>query len=151
MSGPKARSLAERFWPKVRKGDPNECWLWTAGINNTGYGRINVGGRVLLAHRAAWLLTNGSLAADKDVLHRCDTPRCVNPAHLFLGTHAENMADMAAKLRAGQRRLTPEQVAMIRSFYASGAWTQTALAAKFGVRQCHISDICRRKFWRHAA
>lgn len=100
---PKPRRLRptaeQRFWTKVRKGQPRECWLWTASENNEGYGRFRLNGKSRSAHVVSWLFAHGDTAG-MCVLHKCDTPLCVNPAHLWLGTHADNMADMAAKGRA---------------------------------------------------
>lgn len=98
--------LIERFWPKVaRTDDPTECWLWTAGTDPKGYGRINTGTNRTTsknepAPRVAWALANGmAIPAGLHVMHLCDNPPCCNPNHLVLGTHAANMADMARKGR----------------------------------------------------
>lgn len=104
------------FWAKVDRRGPSECWLWTGFLNNRGYGRLTRKPRHLFAHRAAWELTYGSVPDGLWVLHRCDNPPCCNPAHLFLGTHQDNMDDMAAKGRAaaGERsgpRLHPGRLA----------------------------------------
>jgi hypothetical protein len=99
--------LAERFWPKIVKTDC--CWLWV-GYTKPGshdYGSIGSGGKsgkVIKAHQASWLLHRGPIPDGLHVLHNCpggDNPRCVNPGHLWLGTHLENMRDMWRKLRAG--------------------------------------------------
>ncbi len=90
--------LADRFWIKVVRSGDDECWGWS-GTTNKGYGRINVGGNMVLAHRVAWELTSGLIPPGMCVLHSCDNPPCVNPNHLFLGTHADNMRDMRAKGR----------------------------------------------------
>ena len=96
-----SRPLAERFWPKVQKGDG--CWIWTAGGDRTtGYGRIRIGTRgtlQALAHRVAWELTYGPVPEGLIVCHHCDNPRCVRPDHLFVGTYVDNMRDAEAKGR----------------------------------------------------
>jgi len=93
--------LEVRFWRHVTPGSPEECWLWAGARFPTGYGAINEGGRgkILYAHRLMWTFTSGPIPDGYFVCHRCDTPPCCNPAHLFLGTHLENMADMVAKGR----------------------------------------------------
>lgn len=75
------------------------CWLWTHSLTKWGYGNVQFRGKVRPAHRVAWMLANGSDPGELLVLHRCDTPACCNPSHLFLGTNAVNMADMVAKNR----------------------------------------------------
>ena len=102
----KRQSAEERFWQFVRVTGPDECWLWTGSKSAEGYGKFSYGripktGRYMsgLAHRFSYTLHKGVIASDMFVCHRCDTPSCVNPNHLFLGTNQDNMKDCAAKGR----------------------------------------------------
>lgn len=143
----------ERFWAKVATKGPGDCWLWTASTSTSGYGHIGVAGRLRQAHRFSWELHRGVIPAKMYILHRCDTPACVNPAHLFMGTHAENMADRNRKGRAAHNRgeqhgcakLTEAQVLAIRD----STQTQKTLAAKYGVSISTISLILKRDVWTH--
>jgi len=100
--------MEERFWAKVDRTD--DCWLWTACRTTHGYGQFRPErSRGAQAHRVAWELTNGPIPAGMLVLHRCDNPPCVNPAHLFLGTQSDNMRDMYAKGRGRPRRPRPRR------------------------------------------
>jgi hypothetical protein len=90
-----------RFWNKVNK--TKKCWEWLATKNNKGYGRIQVNGKSRLAHRISYGLKNGEIPRGLEVLHKCDNPLCVNPKHLFLGTHKDNLQDMAKKGRWGNQ------------------------------------------------
>jgi hypothetical protein len=97
-------ALIDRFWAKVQKTDT--CWLWNACKNSDGYGRFNVNGRLTQAHRFSYELVHGPIESNKiHVLHTCDTPNCVNPGHLFTGTHSDNMRDMYRKFRHGNGKL----------------------------------------------
>ncbi len=99
-------SLEERFWSKVDipldddgKPDKEECWLWKASVNSDGYGHLGISGKTVKAHRVAFCLENGDFDGTKCVLHRCDTPRCCNPEHLWLGTIKDNNQDCIKKGR----------------------------------------------------
>lgn len=90
---PAYRPLADRFHEKYQMIPFSGCWLWTGALDTDGYGMIAVGRGPKPAHRVSWQLHAGEIPAGKHVLHRCDIPSCVNPGHLFLGTHSDNMQD----------------------------------------------------------
>lgn len=92
-------SWTARLWPKVSKG-PGGCWDWTGAKNAKGYGFLCVGGKHYRVHRLMHLLASGDAADGLEIMHSCDRPSCVNPAHLMPGTHSENMRDMARKRRS---------------------------------------------------
>ena len=91
--------LCDRFWSKVDIKGPDECWEWKAYISTKGYGRIYAHNKVEGAHRIAWELTNGPIPSNKLVLHKCDNRKCVNPNHLYLGTHSDNICDAVERKR----------------------------------------------------
>ena len=144
--------MRDRFWSKVNK--TGGCWLWTGAVDGRGYGRFNSGGKrgpTLLAHRVAWSICVGRLPDGAYLCHRCDTPPCVRPTHLFIGDAAANAADMVTKGRSAkgsahsQARLTDADVRRIRAL--SGTLSQGKIAAEFGVSQGCVTDIVRRKTW----
>jgi transposase len=106
------------------------CWEWQRGRHRQGYGQFTRGGRTRLAHRAVYELLCGPIPSGMKVLHRCDNPPCVNPVHLFVGTQADNMADMSRKRR--RHKLTAEQVETAKTLRRAGR-TQKAVAEEFGV------------------
>lgn len=160
------RSLLERWEEKVdRSGGPDACWLWTSVVSRDGYGRIWSEGRMPGAHRVAWELFRGPIPKGGGqhrtcVLHRCDVPICVNPGHLFLGTDADNVADMTAKGRGvapgvrgernGASKLTEAQVAEIRRRRASGELGRT-IATDFGISPQQVSNLANGKSWQPRA
>lgn len=152
-----AQTLEQRFWGKVNKRGPNECWPWTAARHKYGYGCFRIGKKWHRASRIAWELSTGKKPAQHlGVLHRCDNPSCCNPHHLFLGTQLDNVRDMAAKGRRvnhlgedhGRSVLTTADVKIIRATpFRRGAFTE--LAERLGVAKNTIGDIYRRRTWRH--
>lgn len=96
----RARPLAERFNEKWTPEPMSGCWLWMASVTVDGYGAIASGGKVIRAHRVSWEIHRVQIPQDMCVLHHCDNPPCVNPEHLWIGTHEENVKDMVRKGRA---------------------------------------------------
>lgn len=141
----------DEFWKRttVTPG----CWLWTGVVDRCGYGKLGHE----LAHRISWRLHKGAISSSKTyVCHSCDTPACVNPAHLFLGSQRENMADMRLKGRASRRpgeanpraTLTDDQVLAIRTKRAEGQHLKR-IAAEFGTTISTVFNIAKRNTWRH--
>lgn len=151
---------AARFWSKVDRRGPDECWLWTGTRHNWGYGMFTEPRtkKRFGAHRAAYAEKVGPIPPGMFVCHSCDVPACVNPAHLFLGTHVDNMRDMVAKGRGrtggvrGERmpnaKLTPEDIREIRRRLAAGH-TGVDIGVAFGIHHRYASMIARRKRWAH--
>lgn len=134
------------FWERVDKADADECWLWT-GATTKGYGRVWHDGRMQYAHRVAWERTKGRpVPSHLEVCHRCDTPLCCNPRHLFIGTHADNMRDMAAKGRAVNvgRKLDDDDCADIRRLRKLGT-SALDIANAYGVTRTHVYGITNGK------
>ena len=144
--------LETRFWMRVEKTE--DCWEWK-GPCYKGYGRLWHNGVTIRAHRASWIIHFGDIPAGQFICHRCDNPRCVNPAHLFLGTHQDNMDDKVRKCRSarldrkgeksGSAKLSNEDVMRIRK----DARPNRVIAIDYGLNYSTISDIKRRKSWKH--
>lgn len=152
----KNRPLPERFWSKVDRRGPDECWLWQTSITKDGYGQFWADGKNFRAHRFSYELHNSPIPDGICVCHTCDRRVCVNPAHLFLGTTQDNTADREQKGRSADRRgvrngsakLTPEKVRHIRTLVKIGV-SQRNIAGRFGVSRATIGDIVTGKHWVH--
>lgn len=152
-------SSEDQFWAKVERME-EACWLWRGFINQNGYGVAGYKRRNFLAHRLSWILTYGEIPEGLYVCHKCDTPACVRPDHLFVGSQLENMRDMHSKGRHksgfkkgmnrgeknGQAKLSAEMVAQIRQRLATGD-KPGVIAADFGVSRRCISAIKTGLSW----
>lgn len=141
----------------VRRIKPtSNCWLWTGGKNDTGYGTFNVNGKTYRVHRLIYEMHFGIIPIGMWVLHKCDNPPCVNPMHLFLGTCADNNADMVKKGRLvnpigihhGRAKLNNQKVRTIRQL-ANGGMTMRQIGDKIGVSHGTIADLLRGRTWSH--
>lgn len=140
------------YWTRVNKTE--SCWLWTGAKTSAGYGDVVFQRKHILAHRFSWALQNGEIPKGLLALHRCDTPLCVRPDHLFLGTDADNCADAMAKGRANRvtrAKLTPDQVREIRAAYSykGGVSNSYELAAKYNVHHGTIVGVTSGRTWGH--
>lgn len=152
--------LDDRFWAKVDKSAPSGCWVWLANRNNKGYGLFRPGGTAgkQLAHRLSFAETYGAIPPKRLVLHSCDNPRCVNPAHLRLGDHRENTKDMDARgrrvtnARRGETNpaslLSDAEVSDLRSKYVSGV-PFSDLVETFSLPLASIKEYCWGKSFAH--
>lgn|SRR5574343_130097 len=148
-----------RFWARVDVRGPDNCWLWNRNGNLKEYGVFGIGAAQYFAHRVSMAL-DGRDPLDLCACHRCDTPLCVNPAHLFAGTRTDNAADMTnkgrrprgeamARSKRGElnpsARLTADDVRAIRN----DPRELMAVASEYGISFQHVSDIRLRHKWRH--
>ena len=137
------------FWNKVQiKGD-DECWIWSGNRIANGYGRMYVTGKEYRAHRISYVISNGPIPDGMLVCHKCDNRLCVNPSHLFLGTHADNTNDALAKGRLDPHPLlTKEQVAWLRKEYATCKYTIAELAKICNVKAATARAAIAGKNWK---
>jgi predicted XRE-type DNA-binding protein len=153
--------MLKKFMERVEFDPMTSCWLWAGPTAAGGYGYQRYEGRVQKTHRISWALHNGYMPPRHiKVCHRCDTPACVNPDHLWLGTQADNVADMWAKGRGkppvpkrGSANpmavLDEEQVWAIRHMIRNGSFTQPQIREAYGVSQMTINRIARFETWPH--
>lgn len=150
----------DKFWSKVDILDgfitDEDCWLWTDTPRNDGYGRVK---KMFIhdegAHRVSYKLYKGTIPKGLYVLHKCDSPLCVNPNHLFLGTADDNAKDCVLKGRQntgtknGRSILTEEQVIQIRKEKQELKASNKSLGIKYNVSAAVINHIVKRTTWRH--
>jgi hypothetical protein len=147
-----APDWSDHFWSRCCPEALSGCWLWHGEVNDRGYGRYTIKGQRYQAHRVAYERALGAIPDGMFVCHRCDVPGCVNPSHLFLGTHLDNMADRTAKGREARgarhplTKLTTEQVEWARAEVASGK-SRSAVARELGVSLTATSLAVRGRTW----
>ena len=139
--------MKDRFWSKVELS--LGCWEWTAAKTSSGYGEFWLGDKMVGAHRVSYELEFGTVPDGLFVCHTCDNPICVKPAHLFLGTHSDNMVDAVRKGRLSnipprRVKLTETQVLDIRE----DSRVHSVIAKDYNVTRTTISEIKRRETWR---
>jgi hypothetical protein len=148
----------QRFWLKVDKRGPDECWPWTSSKHESGHGEFFVSkerGKAPSHSYALELATGEKCPAGKECCHHCDNPPCCNPEHLYFGTRMQNVHDAISRRRHshGSRhrgaRLTEADVVAIRTRFAAGE-TQPSLSAEFGISSGHISHIVNGRIWKYA-
>lgn len=155
------RDRFDKYWtPEPTTG----CWLWFGARDPRGYGRFCIDGRrrgnkrrAGFSHRISWEWANGRSAAGLVVRHRCDTPECVNPDHLLLGTHGDNVRDRIARARSvyvrgqanGKSKLTEQVVREIRGLL--GNIPGVEIAKRYGLSPCTVADIKHGRTWRHVS
>lgn len=152
--------IEKRFWSKVNKHP--DCWLWTGNRLKAGYGKFMISSKngMTTAHRVSWMLHRGPIPDGMFVLHSCDNPPCVNPDHLFLGTHTDNMKDCMSKgrFRGGTNpshgeshyatKLTEESIKQIRRLRSDGL-SYPQIASRFGITDTSARNIVIRHTWKH--
>jgi len=144
----------ERFDRAIEPDLNSGCWLWSGVILGNGYGQVRIDNKKWLAHRLSWSLHSGNVPRGLLVLHRCDVRACVNPHHLFLGTHRDNINDCVAKGRYPNKGGETAPNSKLTQAAVDGIWeaiecgeTQAAIAARFGTTRQNVSAIKRGKSW----
>lgn len=158
--GAKSRPVEDRFWEKVNIKSDLECWEWEGSKYYNGYGQFYKSPTKIVAHRMAYELTYGNIRNKKLlVCHKCDNRGCVNPNHLFLGTHKDNLADMYRKnrqnnadtrgIKNGRAKLTDNDIINIRKTYIRGQISAKKLGEKYGISETTCLRIINRQGWIH--
>jgi hypothetical protein len=127
-----------------------DCWIWQASKDRDGYGKLRFEGKRIRAHRASFLVHNGEIPDNLCVLHKCDVPACINPDHLWLGTHADNSKDRHKKGRTvkGNAKITQAIADEIRLIRNRDKISQWDIANKFGVTQACVWNVLQNKNWK---
>lgn len=159
-------SVQRRFWEKVHKRGPDECWEWKTRSGRRDYGCFSINGKPQRAHRVSWIMHFGEIPEGLFVCHSCDNPPCINPRHLWLGTAQDNVVDMVRKGRGyspisqgvkirkakgeahGSAKLNNEKVLEIRRRLNAGERDER-LGLEFGVGRTAIRYIRTGRRWNH--
>lgn len=150
--GNKRAAIFARFWSHVHRPEAKACWPYTGYVGDHGYGIFAIAGRLRArAHCFSWWASRGPIPTGIEVCHSCDVRACVNPGHLFLGTHRDNHLDAVRKGRKhawGLQKLCAQQVREIRARAATGE-LQRLIAADFGIARHTVSQIVNGRTWAH--
>lgn len=146
-----------KFWSKVIVGTKHECWPYTGEKGGSlGYGRFWLGERRVMAHQISWMLNYGDIPDGQEICHSCDNPPCVNPEHLFAGTHKGNMMDASDKGRIVTKhgsahklaKINESDVPRIKGLYELG-FSMGSIAKSFGVSKPIVAGILNGSRWKH--
>lgn len=162
-------TISERFWRKVERRQPDQCWPWIGGIANTGYGQMSKrrpdgSWTMVNSHRLSWAEHHGPVPDGLSVLHKCDNRKCCNPGHLFLGDQSANVADMVSKARHSfgeasgrSAKITQQQADEIKAVLAPYAGMRVRrgvvrdLALRYGISKSAVCLIGKGRNWSAAA
>ena|SRR3990167_364687 len=144
------KTTEQRFWEKVKK--TSGCWEWLGLKVGRGYGQISCSGKMIITSRYSYMLHKGEVPKGLEVCHSCDNPSCVNPEHLWLGTHKDNMKDAREKGRYikennGRAKHKLKDIPQIKAMYATGKYSQRKLGEMWGVSHTNIYAIVNNKLW----
>lgn len=144
-----------RFWSYSKIAESG-CWEWDRGLNSNGYGQFTMNGKTYIASRVAYQLRFGDIPAGLFVCHKCDNRKCVNPDHLFLGTNYDNTLDRNMKGRTARicgeeksNSILTEGIVQAILFLHRDNYKQIEIANKLGVNFRVVSNVVRRKIWKH--
>lgn len=145
-----------RFWSKIDRRGPDDCWEWRATRNSQGYGRFRIGDSLYRAHRIALAVTYGDTKLL--ICHRCNNPACCNPKHLYAGTQKDNIQQCYAEGRNrhgdnrgenhGNAKLVESDICEIRRLRVDG-WLLREIAEEYDISFQQVSKVCRKKLWKH--
>jgi hypothetical protein len=146
--------MSDKFWERIEKlANESGCWLWTGNLDSYGYGRFGKRKAIHKAHRISYVMHKGEIPTGMCVLHHCDTPSCVNPDHLYAGTHTDNNKDKVQRNRQakgekmGAAKLTPALVRDIRVI--AKVFPDRFIAKHLGIGRTTITHIIKGVTWRH--